>query len=809
MKQISLQIANSTYHPLMANTPPQAFQPSNTDICVNALWFASLILSLTTASIGILVKQWLREYLSLHNPSPRARLRIRHYREPELRRWKVFEIAAVLPFLQQLSLALFFVGLCYFSASVHKTVGRTSLSLVVGWAFFICTVTILPLFFPRCPYKSTLLVSLHIHLVHMMWRVTGRMYLWSFLRPLRNKDWLKWLWTIYQSLSDYRDRHTEGIAIAEDGADLDILAEVDVAQSNDELIGTTIFESVQQIYEPKWEKILKLVFRILESRLQRGALQFDTPSPTDLQPLTRPAYNGVINILSHYLTVQFSHSGSEWQDSRLTPHALFLLFSSSSFPLPASGANVLALHGSDIIRIITTACVKSGECVSSLWSLFRCLTRRAMDDPSSTPDSSLRDFEVIVNAASGKFEGDNIPRYDSRTLFRIFTLEDCGDVDLWFSDDIWTDDVACEAGVFMAGVISRAVHRLTSLSTDHITLDTQSTICQTLPCDGTELTNPAMLDYRFAGAVTCVWYLAYKASMDWSIGPFQSTIHDCLLHRMSTVALLRSLNGTPESAVISLCAEFRRYGTPGGRFYSLPCILHNAPNAKSVTRQMQQNILDAIQDLTVTSSPSSEHRHAVPQLTLNHALKIICFGVHLVEPTTTTQYTDWYKTLFQTFTRLLIYNLPATFELPPSYTLTLESQATNDIADMRQTGTNDITHLADFIRSSPASLKPCIALAEASLGHIQWKDLKLYCPDWVCWMDGTDPEYEDWLTRFQSEDAVYENGFVECLVMIIIASRCIDLDAARDFDIDASCYRVRRLGLTKKVQDALAIHRQQ
>ncbi|KAI0758598.1 hypothetical protein BC629DRAFT_1295748, partial [Irpex lacteus] len=152
MKQISLQIANSTYHPLMANTPPQAFQPSNTDICVNALWFASLILSLTTASIGILVKQWLREYLSLHNPSPRARLRIRHYREPELRRWKVFEIAAVLPFLQQLSLALFFVGLCYFSASVHKTVGRTSLSLVVGWAFFICTVTILPLFFPRCPY---------------------------------------------------------------------------------------------------------------------------------------------------------------------------------------------------------------------------------------------------------------------------------------------------------------------------------------------------------------------------------------------------------------------------------------------------------------------------------------------------------------------------------------------------------------------------------------------------------------------------------------------------------------------------------
>ncbi|KAI0738746.1 hypothetical protein BC629DRAFT_1617456 [Irpex lacteus] len=628
----------------------------------------------------------------------------------------------------------------------------------------------------------------------MMWRVTGRMYLWSPLRPLRNKDWLKWLWTIYQSLSDYRDRHTEGIAIAEDGADLDILAEVDVAQSNDELIGTTIFESVQQIYEPKWEKILKLVFRILESRLQRGALQFDTPSPTDLQPLTRPAYNGVINILSHYLTVQFSHGGSEWQDSRLTPHALFLLFSSSRFPLPVSGAKVLALHGGDIIRIITTACIKSRERVSSLWSLFRCLTRRAVEDPSSTPDSCLRDFEVIVNAASEKFELDSNSRHDSRTFVRIFTLEDCGDVDLWFNNGIWTDDVACEAGVFMAGIISRAVHRLTSLSTDNITtLDTQRTICSTLPRGATETTAPAVLDCRFTGAVTCVWYLAYKASMDWSIGPFQSTIHDCLLHRISTVALLRSLNGSSESVIISLCAEFRRYGAPG------------------VTRQMQQNILDAIQDLTLISSPSSQHRRAAPQLTLSHALKIICFGVHLVEPTRETQFTDCYKTLFETFTRLLIYHSSATLGLPPSYALATESQATNDIADMRHTGTNDITRLADFIRSSPASLKPCTALAEASLMHIQWKDLKLYCPDWTCWVDGTVPEYEEWLTRtrFHPEDAVYENGFVECLVMIVIASRAIDLDAARDFDINASCYRVRSLGLTNKIQDTLSVHWQQ
>ncbi|KAI0091444.1 hypothetical protein BDY19DRAFT_885220, partial [Irpex rosettiformis] len=154
MQQISLQMSNSSTRPLAIATDTIPFQPSNADIRINVLWFASLIFSLITASFGMLVKQWLREYLAVENPSPRARLRIRHYREPALRHWKVFEIAAVLPLVQQLSLALFFIGLCYFTASVHDSIGHTSLPLVAGWAFCFSTVAILPLFFPRCPFKT-------------------------------------------------------------------------------------------------------------------------------------------------------------------------------------------------------------------------------------------------------------------------------------------------------------------------------------------------------------------------------------------------------------------------------------------------------------------------------------------------------------------------------------------------------------------------------------------------------------------------------------------------------------------------------
>ena len=99
----------------------------------------------------MLVKQWLREYMAFESSAPQARLRVRHYRYLALQRWQVFEIAAVLPgpLFQQLALGLFFVGLCYFTASVHESTGRTTLPLVSAWAFLFITVTLLPAFFPQ------------------------------------------------------------------------------------------------------------------------------------------------------------------------------------------------------------------------------------------------------------------------------------------------------------------------------------------------------------------------------------------------------------------------------------------------------------------------------------------------------------------------------------------------------------------------------------------------------------------------------------------------------------------------------------
>ncbi|KAI0338489.1 hypothetical protein BDW22DRAFT_1337812, partial [Trametopsis cervina] len=135
-------------------TPPPPFQPTHNAIVVNDLWTASLIISLATASFAILVKQWLRQYIKYTTSFPQGRMRVRHFRREGLERWYVLEIAGFLPFLLQISLALFFVGLCYFTAEVHPSVRNTTLPLVCGWAFLFIAATVFPIFSAQCPYKT-------------------------------------------------------------------------------------------------------------------------------------------------------------------------------------------------------------------------------------------------------------------------------------------------------------------------------------------------------------------------------------------------------------------------------------------------------------------------------------------------------------------------------------------------------------------------------------------------------------------------------------------------------------------------------
>ncbi|PBK83104.1 hypothetical protein ARMGADRAFT_873450, partial [Armillaria gallica] len=94
--------------------PTISFVPAITDVWVNGLWFTSLFLSLTTALVAVLVKQWLHHYVDIPSGTPRDRSFIRQFRHTGFEKWHVQVIIGLLPVLMHLALAIFLSGLVIF-----------------------------------------------------------------------------------------------------------------------------------------------------------------------------------------------------------------------------------------------------------------------------------------------------------------------------------------------------------------------------------------------------------------------------------------------------------------------------------------------------------------------------------------------------------------------------------------------------------------------------------------------------------------------------------------------------------------------
>ncbi|KAI0691117.1 hypothetical protein BC835DRAFT_133037 [Cytidiella melzeri] len=354
MQQVALQtysyslnagFLNSTVPPLSQQTL-FAFQPSVNAVRVNVLWFASLTLSLISASFGILVKQWLREYLAGDYTSPQARLRVRHYRNPGLDNWKVFEIAAILPLLLQLSLALFFIGLCIFTADVHSTIGHTTLPLVAAWGFLFVASAIAPAFSPRCPYKTTLFKSItriiwkqQLSLVHCLRTAYSRLNLGlraPNTRAARHSPGSH-VQILIPGKWPYEDpAYDEEVAAKTDVNDLDILLTVDSIQSDDDLL-RTMMNTLQQSQVARTEYV-RFALAIISHRLQIDVI----PSSgfLDLLRLPRQVASTIMPPISEILRREINrqlHAGDmrtvEWHD--WMKDCLFILFAKTSIAMPA------------------------------------------------------------------------------------------------------------------------------------------------------------------------------------------------------------------------------------------------------------------------------------------------------------------------------------------------------------------------------------------------------------------------------------------------------------------------------------------
>ena len=100
LERVSAQLSSFSVNPPSVNSTNPAFVyhdptplPSpRYAVWLNALWFASLIFSLSAASVGIMAKQWLNEYSSGLSGTSRQIARLRQLRLNSLQRWRVQEI---------------------------------------------------------------------------------------------------------------------------------------------------------------------------------------------------------------------------------------------------------------------------------------------------------------------------------------------------------------------------------------------------------------------------------------------------------------------------------------------------------------------------------------------------------------------------------------------------------------------------------------------------------------------------------------------------------------------------------------------
>ncbi|KAI0701270.1 hypothetical protein C8T65DRAFT_741795 [Cerioporus squamosus] len=151
---VNAAFVNSTQHPLTDNEINPPFHATSSAVWINALWFSSLICSLASASIALMVKQWLHELSIGVSGTSRESARIRQYRLNSLKRWRVGSIVIIIPILLQVALFLFLVGLVMLLWTLHGTVAAVATSLVGTLFVFVAVTTLLPVVRVDCCYRS-------------------------------------------------------------------------------------------------------------------------------------------------------------------------------------------------------------------------------------------------------------------------------------------------------------------------------------------------------------------------------------------------------------------------------------------------------------------------------------------------------------------------------------------------------------------------------------------------------------------------------------------------------------------------------
>lgn len=234
----------------------------------------------------------------------------------------------MLPLLLQISLALFFAGLCFFTADIDPVIGFTTLPLVCAWAFLFGIVTISPVFSARCPYKtpalSAITTALRVHVWYnarhyargvfaillvilllvfrqMLKLIRGTFGIWKdFVRAYEERfnDMIGKI--VKAIIGEPREEEVESLNKATN--DLAILVAADAVQANLEL-DLVIMEDALKQSNPKWDEVVNFLVQIIGNRIPLQS-QFAKGLQTgliDCRLLSTRTQAGIRGFLTHYV----------------------------------------------------------------------------------------------------------------------------------------------------------------------------------------------------------------------------------------------------------------------------------------------------------------------------------------------------------------------------------------------------------------------------------------------------------------------------------------------------------------------------
>ena len=146
-------VINSTMNAFLEYSP---FTPSTSARWINSLFFTSLVLSLAAALLGILAKQWIREYMQWNSPlaAPRENVLVRQMRFEAWEAWNVAATISAVPALLEVAMILFLTGMVILLWTLDDVVAICVTAVVSAFLLVVSAFTILPVLFRRCPYRS-------------------------------------------------------------------------------------------------------------------------------------------------------------------------------------------------------------------------------------------------------------------------------------------------------------------------------------------------------------------------------------------------------------------------------------------------------------------------------------------------------------------------------------------------------------------------------------------------------------------------------------------------------------------------------